>query len=535
MKKIYASLLLMVCAGFAFGAAPNTYSATETISSDEVFTDVSIDDGVVVTISSTGSLTCDNLDFQSMSNTLIVESGGNLILNGNVLNNENSTITIEHGGSMIPSATSTFATGNIVIEKDASSSGYSYISSPISDATYEGLVYTYNESMIDPSNPPYGTWESATVSNPIPVGIGYAGYADGSISFTGTPNVAAVNLMLSLNEGIRLAEPEKSGHHLIGNPFTAAIDMNAFFATGANTANTFNSYYVWNPANNGGDGGYDSFTGLVGEYISSGQAFFIQLDYTILSDGNFPVVLNPSIMVQEENTGFFRKLEDPLGEIVLNFSSTNDSNNKLTFRFDDQFSADFNKGFEAYSIPFDEAGELRLKSEFGAKHFDILALPKEEITIPISLKTTKALDINLEVLKMDYLEGYVVELVNKATNEAIVLNSGQNSTLNIGQLDNEVGFELRLTVEPVLGLEDETEALKVYTSNRQLIINRLNQKNDISGIRLYSLDGRQVGIWENISQASNQITIPTINYRNGIYVVKVQTSKGIYSNKIILN
>ncbi|MFT6337736.1 MAG: hypothetical protein ACJATI_004501 [Halioglobus sp.] len=536
MKFLYPLILLIsVVSITAEGAAPDQdYSTNTTITTDETFNNVTIDDGVTVTISSTGSITCNNIDFQGLAGSLIIESGGNLTMTGDVLDNASASVTIEHGGSFIPrTGTTTFATGNILIEKSASSSGYSYVSSPISGATYGGAEYTYEEHIIDADN--YGTWTPVTGGGTVPVGIGYTTYQSGDISFIGTPNVAQV--VLPLTQTSSSARAPNAGHHLIGNPYTAAIDMFDFFVFGLNTAFTFGSYYVWNPSNNGGAGGYDTFTAPSDntEYISSGQAFFIQLDYTSQADGIYNVLLDPSMLVTENNTSFFRTSNTKFSEIVLNFSSANDENNKLTFRFEDNFTSDFDKRYEAYSSPFEETGQLRVKAIHDKSAYDIIALPLSNYSIPISVKTSESLQVQAEVIQMNNIpDGYKLELINTNTNESFELSSGSKSTFDLSQLDNQEVFRLAVS-PPILGLENNIFPFNVHINNRQLILKTNGEDMKASQVWLYSLDGRVNSVWDNLPLRLSEYSLPLTKLRNGLYIVKVKTRLGTYSKKIILN
>lgn len=532
MKILYSlNILMLLLVSIAQGSIDNTYSTNTTITTDETFINVFIDAGVTVTISATGSLTCADLDFQDGNGSLVVESGGNLTINGNVVNNGTATLQIDHGGSLIPSSTTTFETANIRILKNASASGYSYVSPPISNATFDGGEYVYSESTVDTDD--YGTWVVTSASDPIPVGNGYATYQSGNTVFVGTPNVAAVNLSLSLTS--KDSRTTKSGHHLIGNPYPAAMDMDAFFALGSNTANTFASYYIWDPSLNSGDGGYETKTAGSGGFISSGQAFFIQLDYSSLANGSHTIAFDPSLMVSENNIDFFRTAASTHGEIVINFSTENDVRNKLTFRFDDKFTPDFDKGYDAYSIPFEEEGELRVKSVHNNKNFDLLALPIGDFTIPITLKTSKSLKVEAEVLKMDYIpDGYTVEIINSKTQEAVILAKGVKSSFDMSQLNHEVGLSLKIS-PPVLSLPNPKDSFSLYAANGQIFLKNLNQELSASNIWVYSLDGQVVDSWLNLAPRSNEYTLSTSGSKKGLYIVKIQTTSGMYSKKVILN
>jgi len=513
-------------------SGPHNYNATFTISTVEVFTDVSVDDAVDLTISSTGSLTCSSLDFLNGTNSLTVESGGVLILTGILTGNVNTTITIEHGGSFVTNGAD-FTDGgfvsNIIIEKTASAAGYSYVSMPVTTGTYTAYEYYFSESTLDGD---YGSWINSVNGAPKEAGIGYAIYQQGPISFTGTPNNAAVNLSLSLTS--QATRTDKSGQHLVGNPYPAAIRMDNFFALGDNAANTFANYYIWDPADNGGLGGYSPILGSSESYIASGQAFFIQLDYSTLADGDHPIVFDPSIMVADNNSTFYRTADYDYSQVVLNFSTPNDTKNQLSFLLDEEFSPSFDKGFEAYSIPFEEAGKLRVKTSYNNKYFDILAVKRgESHSFPISVTTSEQLPVDIELIGLDRVPAnYKIELINKTTGEAFDLTANPKVSMSFNKVDAKDELLLRiLNPDNVLSTEVSRE-LSAYHSDNKLTVRFSGTHSQLGNISVYTLDGRLVKSWSVLDDVDTFSEI--FNPKGGLYIVKVETPKGIFSQKIII-
>jgi hypothetical protein len=524
----------MVHKGLA--SVPIRYSSDITISADDTYTVISIDADVIVTIPDGFTITClTSLDFEGNNGSLIVESGGNLTFttSADVLNNANATFTIEHGGSFLPTTTTTFAAANVQIQKTASSTGYSYITPLVSSSTFPFHVYEYNESNIDAGNSNFGTWEVILSGNALVEGIGYAANQEGAISYTGLPILGIETRSLSVtSSGSR---GTNSGHHLIGNPYTAAIDMDAFFSTSANTTNTYASYYIWDATDNGGLGDYTSYSAIGGFHVSSGQAFFIQLDYG-LGDGSYNIEFNPNVRVTGNNTAFFRSSAAEFGEIELNIKTENDLKNKLIFRFDDSFTEDYDKGYEAYPFQITNTGDLKVYSTSNEKNFDILALPLNgDLVIPITLNTKEAYNVTSEVMNYSSLpEGYKFELVNLETDEVLELAQNAKISSNMSKSDDEVKFELRVTAPAQILDIDDKESIFIYTTNNQLVFKNLEQVNNASQAVMYSLDGRVINNW-TIPAGINEYSLPLSGNLNGLYIVKVRTISGQYLKKIVLN
>jgi hypothetical protein len=528
MKKIFkiffACLLLTPFITFA-----QTYGGGITFNSTVNHTGVQVTIAPGgVTIQSGGHLICGSLNMSNQpANALIVESGGTLTVEGVVLNNtQNSAITIQHGGSFVTTAATVFTESTVQIEKSASATGYSYITSPVVSSTYDGSEYTYNESNHSGG---YGTFEETTFGVAKTPGIGYADSGAGAIQFIGAPNVAAIDLDLSITGSA--ARTSSSSHHLIGNPYAAAIDMDDFytFNTSNNTTNTFGTYYVWNPANNGGDGGYDALTT---GFITSGQSFFIQLDYTTLADDtDHTIQFDPSMITDGNNATFYREEANNYGELVINFSTNNDANNKLTFRVGEDFTTAFDKRYDAYSISFEEKGQLRVKAAYNEKFHDILAIPLGNEVIPLNLKLAEALTVNAEVVEMKNIpSGYSFQLVDLTTGTSYPLSASSKLSFDLPETASLNTFEIRMTAA-ILGTKPEANSF-IYSKNQHLIYK--NNKNDSpSKLSLYTLDGRVLGNW-NIPSEVSEYSMPLSGSLNGLYLVRVQTIDGFYTQKVII-
>jgi len=69
--------------------------------------------------------------------------------------------------------------------------------------------------------------------------------------------------------------------------------------------------------------------------------------------------------------------------------------------------------------------------------------------------------------------------------------------------------------------------------NRELVVNMLNDIN-IKNIEIYNLLGKRVQYWINRNNENQIIRIKVNNLSSAIYVVKIKTSIGVFSKKIII-
>ena len=164
-----------------------------------------------------------------------------IIKSGTVTNN--GSIVVKEGANFIPNAYS--GTGTYSQERTATAAADKYVfwSSPV--------VGQNMHSIYNPASTTVMTYNTATdyydvVSNPSTsgFGIGYsvkAPVANAAVSFTGTPNLGAVNTPV-----VSTANANGNAYNLIGNPYTSNLDMQNFYLD--NTTNVGETFYFWNPA-----------------------------------------------------------------------------------------------------------------------------------------------------------------------------------------------------------------------------------------------------------------------------------------------
>jgi hypothetical protein len=97
---------------------------------------------------------------------------------------------------------------------------------------------------------------------------------------------------------------------------------------------------------------------------------------------------------------------------------------------------------------------------------------------------------------------------------------------------------LRFTTNTNLGVDDfnqSEEVSVVYTSNDNMInISKGMSNADIKGVELINMLGQNIKTWSIENTTGNKIQIPVSNISTGTYIVKVMTSKGDLTKKIII-
>ena len=99
-------------------------------------------------------------------------------------------------------------------------------------------------------------------------------------------------------------------------------------------------------------------------------------------------------------------------------------------------------------------------------------------------------------------------------------------------------FSLRFNNPSTLSVNnfDINEAVKVTFANND---NSINIKNNllnetVQSVTLYNILGQSINKWNVKDQAQTKIKIPVTNVSSGTYIVKVQTTNGDISKKVII-
>jgi hypothetical protein len=85
-------------------------------------------------------------------------------------------------------------------------------------------------------------------------------------------------------------------------------------------------------------------------------------------------------------------------------------------------------------------------------------------------------------------------------------------------------------------VEKEDGILAFYSSNyNTLIIHNGNFDAMVNSVALFNMAGQKIGVWDVSESEQKNIQVPIKNISSGIYIVKVATTKGESSKKIIVN
>ncbi len=544
----------------------------------------------IVDVSSTIAL-ANTLTVESGS-SLTVTSNNNLKVTDKVTNN-GGTITFEDSASLVQ-INNVANTGNITYKRltNIRNTDYTYWSSPVAGYTLGGV--SQNKTLSDKYysySPTINNWQQESATTLMTLGLGYIIRGPEAAttstlppppglyetSFVGVPNNG--NISVSGNIADR--------SYLLGNPYPSAISADKFLTANASVLN--GTLYFWthatpigvgvsNPgtgtfAYSGDDYAVYNATGGVGAappdldpvtslpypsgskkpngFISVGQGFFAS---TQVSPSASSIVFNNSMREAggttlpagtKINEQFF-KTKNPVkkasiiekNRVWLNLSNSQgafkqaligyltDATNEFDSRFDGE-SFDGNEYVDFYSVNQDK----NLTIQGRALPFD------KDDEVPLGFRTTIKGDFTINIDQVDgLLANQSVFIEDKLTNTVFDLKSG-NYTFNTlaGTFDDR--FVLRYTDKTLslAQIDKEDGILVLYSNNyKTLIIHNNDMYSAVNAVALFNITGQNISNWEVNDSEQTNIHFPIKNISSGVYIVKVKTTKGESSKKIIV-
>jgi hypothetical protein len=375
--------------------------------------------------------------------------------------------------------------------------------------------------------------------------------------------------------------------YLLGNPYPSAINADVFLDANAGVLDGTLYFWTHNTAiqlasniavGNAGSGAYaytsDDYAtynttggvatsaakssgnnkGIPTGKIASGQGFFASTKPSIAA--NSKIVYNNSMRlagtITADSTGvneqFFRtssiakaKTANLLEKhrIWLDLKNSQGAfkqtlvgyitgaTNDYESRFDGE-SYDGNQFVDFYSVKQNK----NLTIQGRAVPFD------ENDTVPLGFKTTIEGSFTINIGQVDgLLINQAVYLEDKLTNTVSNLKNGDYTFTTAKGTFND-RFVLRYTYK-TLGINDTDKAdgiLVFYSNNyKTLIIKNSVMDATVNSVALFNTMGQRIANFDIKDSGQTNLQIPIKNIASGIYIVKVKTTKGESSKKVIVN
>ncbi len=394
--------------------------------------------------------------------------------------------------------------------------------------------------------------------------------SDQNYTFLGKPNNGDIDLTLSAGN-----------NYLIGNPYSSAIDGNAFIndnlsvADGGNASQSVidGTLYFWDHFGGGTHnlnsyiGGYGLLTKLTStpaiandarinntgasstkspkRYIPVGQGFFVVADSTLVGSGTIAFKNSQRIFKTEASgTSQFLKVDgaakasisnDTIPIIRLQFDSPDGWHRELALGFDPKTTDHFDIGYDGKLIENNAEDMYWLidSSKYviqGVKDFNTNRV------MPLGIKISKAGNAVIRLKSIENLPANTeVYIKDNLTGNTFSLNTA-NYTVNLvpGAYTNR--FSLVFKSNSTLSVKDETLNKKIIIyydkPTRSIKINN-NSLSNITKITLYNYLGQSLNVWQN-NLSKQHISLPITKLTVGVYILNINTSKGLLNKKIII-
>lgn len=427
--------------------------------------------------------------------------------------------------------------------------------------------------------PAYANWASVGPNGSLSPGQGYTLKGSGAAAsqnytFVGKPYNGPISSPISANN-----------LNLSGNPYSSAIDADAFLTN--NASSTTGAVYFWEhystnnthvlanyqggyaarnlvggtpPVSPPGISGMGSSSRIPGRYIPVGQGFFV---YGSATGGNINFSNTQRAFVKENNVNsnimfknggnnnmlvadhFNFNQDDPEAEntyekIRLGFNDRNGYHRQILMGFMvEKATSGIDVGYDAFLLDnqpsdmyFYNNGNLNISGE-GA--FNINSI------YPLGVKTdgvgnvTFSLDALENFTDVDNMNVYIHDNTTDIYHDI----KNEDFTIELPQGTVNDRFSLRFISPDALGLDDleNSGAIQIVYTNSNDILNIKNNLIDatVEKVELYNMLGQKIGTWSVKDQAQNDIQLPIKNSSTGTYIVKIKTTKGDTSRKIIIN
>ncbi len=441
--------------------------------------------GTGVPMNLTGTLTVNNASGVDLTsnvgiNRLLVLANGDLRLgDGNLTIASNATGTgmvVNTGGVVSGSATvqryisPTFSTGL----------GYRHLSAPVvntsfSDLATAGFTPVVNSAYNTAPNPlsvtPYpnifgfdetrfpasadftrGYFSPTSVVQPMVSGVGYSVYMTGASTpnFVGTLGNGTFTRTGLTRTGSFLAAGQKSGWHMLGNPYPSPIDWDLVTVpAGMSTAvSVFRS-------TGGSNGSYVTYTNGVGtpgtDLIGLGQGFFVRVTGSGPVDFTFT---NACRLTSYANAAVYRTAQDirPLVAMALRAATAPAAEAaEATVYFQDGASAGYDESFDG-ARPGRNIGVPTLASVVAGEELAVNGLPTTALeagtTVSLLVDVPKAGTYVFEVGQLRHVNAPVY-LTDAVTGTVQPLTADARYTFTTATAGEQVGrFALRFGAAP---------------------------------------------------------------------------------------
>lgn len=525
-----------------------------------------------------------------------IQSGNNLTVNEWINVNNGGLLNVKNNASIIQ-INDDQNSGKVNIEKitqPMSYYDYTYWNSPLTAASNFTLanlspltktdIWSFNPTISGGS----GNWTSESCSSVMLPNKGYIVKAPDTFStntalktnytanFIGTPNngtlVAPISKGTNANMGGYIKD-EDDEWNLIGNPYPSGIDAKKFLENQANTNVIEGTIYIWtnNPQptaaykdqfygdyvlnyttqdyasfnKTGSTGTCSTGTSAPSGYIASGSSFFVKAAKTMANGTTANVTFNNTMRTTEfnvdtNNTNAVKKVvSEEKHRIWLNLTNNSGAFSQTLVGYITGATQDLDSGFDGESFGGNDVTfysvipQAKLAIQGRALPFD------QNDVVALGYKAAKRGNYSIRIDHLDgVLENQKVILVDKELNITQDLNSSPYVfNTKVGEFNDRFAIRYENKTLNIVDNKMNEDSILISYATKNNIVNINNKLIDmpVENVSLFDILGQTIDTWKIENQEQTNISIPIKNLPSGIYIVKVKTSEGESSKKIIVS
>lgn len=280
------------------------------------------------------------------------------------------------------------------------------------------------------------------------------------------------------------------------------------------------------------------------EYIPVGQGFFVGGD-----DDGGPIVFNNSqreYIIEGAQSIFFKeerkKQTSKLPVLKLGIEYGTDDNKiihrQIGISFNKNNSFDYDNSYDSYMFNLNSTDVYWKFPDDNDAIYVIAGVGEisDELSVPLEIVLDKNNTLNIKIDQWNLSEQDIF-LYDKLTEEYHKINEkGIEMTLDKGTYSNR--FFIRffdksetLNTDKILS----NQLTSYYNKNSKEIIIKTNDGIEIHKMRLYSILGQEIRTWETNNKINSEEKLNVGKLSKNVYIIKVETNKGKYTKKLIIN
>ncbi len=433
-----------------------------------------------------------------------------------------NSITIASGASLIANAS---VTASVTYNRNLPTTNWYLVSAPVKNEKTQDIIANHSFATGTGANIGIGAFENngsipwfyannSTTGDIISgTGVAMKLATAGDVSITGDLNVT--NISVNVTPGSR------NNFNLIGNPFTSYI--NSATLAGSNTVIDNATFWLWDGSQ------YETYNNATPIEIAPAQGFFIEAN----ADTN---ITFSTANQSHQTTDTFRRNE-PTSSFELFVE--NDTNRKGTkVFFIENKTTGFDYGYDSKifgDVNYDFAVFTQLAANDQGQKLAIQTLPSnnyETIVIPVGLISEQGKKVTFSINSQSIPTGVDIYLEDRNNNTFTNL-SQENYSLTLKNDSNGIGqFYIHMSPKS-LSSEDIDQNIKnisIYkSSSKEITITGLQGE---AKVNVYSLLGKEMLNTDIKSNGTSSIELN--NFANGIYIIRLNSSLGNITKKIVL-